>query len=108
MSFDATDIMNFRRKVKEGGEALGLSNITLNDIIMFAVSRVLKNHRELNAHFLEDKMRYFEDVNLGMAVDTPRGLLVPLYSERTKCRSTDIPIGKGACESGAGRQHKSG
>ncbi len=77
MSFDATEILALRAKLKENAEALGLANITLNDIILYAVSRVLKNHKELNAHFLGDKIRYFNNVNLGMAVDTPRGLLVP-------------------------------
>ena len=48
---------------------MGLANITFNDIILFAVSRVLLNHKDLNAHFLGDKMRYFTDVNLGMAVE---------------------------------------
>jgi len=76
-SFDATEIQAFRAKVKAGGEKLGLANITLNDIVLYAVSRVLLNHKDLNAHFLGDKMRYFSKVNLGMAVDTPRGLMVP-------------------------------
>ncbi len=76
-SFDATEIMAFRSKVKAGGEKLGLANITLNDIVLYAVSRVLLDHKDLNAHFLGDKMRYFSKVNLGMAVDTPRGLMVP-------------------------------
>ena len=32
-----------------------------------------------------DKMRYFKHVNLGIAVDTPRGLLVPtLFAAETK------------------------
>jgi pyruvate dehydrogenase E2 component (dihydrolipoamide acetyltransferase) len=79
-TFDATEIMAFRKKVKNGAEALGLNNITLNDIILYAVSRVLKNeaHRALNAHLINgDTMRYFTNVNLGIAVDTPKGLLVP-------------------------------
>ncbi len=76
-SFDATDILAYRKKIKANGEAMGLANITLNDIVLFAVSRVLKNHKELNAHYLDDTMRIFNQVNLGMAVDTPRGLLVP-------------------------------
>jgi pyruvate dehydrogenase E2 component (dihydrolipoamide acetyltransferase) len=46
-------------------------------MILFAVSRVLKQHPDLNAHFLGDKMRYFDAVNLGVAVDTERGLMVP-------------------------------
>ena len=76
-SFDATDMIAYRKKLKASAEKLGLPNITYNDMLLFAVSRVLKNHPDLNAHFLGDKMRYFDHVHLGMAVDTPRGLLVP-------------------------------
>ncbi len=76
-SFDATKIMAFRSNLKAGAEALGLTNITLNDIVLYAVSRTLPQHKDLNAHFLDDTMRYFKHVNLGIAVDTERGLLVP-------------------------------
>ena len=76
-SFDATAILAYRHEVKAHGEGLGLGNITLNDIVLYAVSRVLLDHPDLNAHYLDDKMRLFRHVNLGMAVDTPRGLLVP-------------------------------
>lgn len=76
-SFDATCIMNFRKGLKAAPAQLQVPNITLNDIILFAASRVLPKHPDLNAHFLEDKMRYFRHVNLGIAVDTPRGLMVP-------------------------------
>lgn len=80
LTFDATEIMAFRKKVKAGGEELGLGNITLNDIVLYAVSRVLKKeeYKALNANLLNgDTMRYFTNVHLGVAVDTPRGLLVP-------------------------------
>ena len=76
-SFDATDILAFRSKLKNQGDRLGLDGITLNDIILFAVSRTLLNHRDLNAHFLDDSMRIYNTVNLGVAIDTPRGLMVP-------------------------------
>ena len=76
-SFDATKIMAFRSSLKAGAEALGLANITLNDIVLYAVSRTVLQHKDLNAHFLDDTMRYFKHVNLGIAVDTERGLLVP-------------------------------
>jgi pyruvate dehydrogenase E2 component (dihydrolipoamide acetyltransferase) len=77
-SFDATAILAFRERLKANAEKLGLPNITLNDIILYAVSRTLKKHPDLNAHFLNgDTMRQFSHVNLGMAVDTDRGLLVP-------------------------------
>ncbi len=77
-SFDATEIMEFRKKIKPKVEKGELNNITLNDIVMYVVARTLTHHKALNAHLLEnDVMRYFEHVNLGMAVDTPRGLMVP-------------------------------
>lgn len=76
-SFDATEISAFRAKVKENKDALGFANITLNDIILFAVAKTLPAFRELNAHFYDDKMVFFNHVNLGIAVDTPRGLMVP-------------------------------
>ena len=76
-SFDATEIMALRAKLKASAETLGLPNITLNDIVLFAVSRTVKNHPYCNAHLMGDSIRLFKHVNLGMAVDTERGLLVP-------------------------------
>jgi len=76
-SFDASELLAYRKKLKAAQERLGLENITLNDMILFAVSRTLLNYRDLNAHFLGDTVRYFSNVNLGMAVDTERGLMVP-------------------------------
>ncbi len=78
ISFDCTNIMEFRKYLKDNAEKLKLPSITINNIIVFAVSRVLKNHRDLNANLINgDTMRYFEHVNMGIATDTPRGLLVP-------------------------------
>ena len=76
-SFDATKLMELRASLKSGAEKLGLANITLNDMVLYAVSRVILNHKDLNAYYMDDFMRYFNTVNLGVAVDTPRGLMVP-------------------------------
>ncbi len=76
-SFDATNILALRKQLKAAGEKMAVPNITLNDILLFAVSRVLPKHPDLNAHFLDDKIRRFKGAHLGVAVDTPRGLMVP-------------------------------
>lgn len=75
-SFDATAILNYRKTLKAAeGEYAG---ITIGDIVLYAVSRTLLNHPDLNAHMLDDNnIRLFKHVNLGVAVDTPRGLMVP-------------------------------
>ncbi len=75
-SFDATAILNYRKALKAmGGEYAG---ITLGDIVLYAVSRTVLNYPDLNANMLDDvSIRRFSHVNLGVAVDTPRGLMVP-------------------------------
>ena len=91
-SFDATKIMALRASLKNGAEKLGLANITLNDMVLYAVSRVILNHRTLNAHYLDDSntMRFFNTVNLGIAVDTDRGLLVPTVFGAEKLSLNDL------------------
>jgi pyruvate dehydrogenase E2 component (dihydrolipoamide acetyltransferase) len=55
-SFDATDILALRARIKAHPEA-GLADITLNDMVLFAVARTLPRHPYLNAHFLDNKIR---------------------------------------------------
>ncbi|MBO5836792.1 MAG: 2-oxo acid dehydrogenase subunit E2 [Oscillospiraceae bacterium] len=75
-SFDATAILNYRKALKAAGDEY--AGITLGDIILYAVSRTVLNHPDLNANMLDDNtIRQFKHVNLGVAVDTPRGLMVP-------------------------------
>lgn len=106
LSFDCTNVMEFRKYLKDNAEKLKLPSITINNIIVFAVSRVLKKHKDLNAHLINgDTMRYFEHVNVGIATDTPRGLLVPTLfgadlmslseiASKSKKLSTDAIDGK--------------
>lgn len=75
-SFDATAILAYRKLLKASEDEC--AGITLGDIVLYAVSRTLLNHPDLNAHMLDDNnIRLFNHVNLGVAVDTPRGLMVP-------------------------------
>lgn len=78
-TFDATAILALRKRFKEQGEAYGMAGVTLGDIIVYAASRTLTQpeHAHLNANLLGDTMRYFTNVQMGVAVDTPRGLMVP-------------------------------
>ena len=77
-SFDATNLMAYRAKLKEAGEALGIGKVTVNDMVLYAVSRVLPNYPEINANLIDNTFRKYKHANVGMAVDTDRGLLVPV------------------------------
>jgi pyruvate dehydrogenase E2 component (dihydrolipoamide acetyltransferase) len=80
-SAPAARLQELRARMKASPEALGLAKVTVNDLVLFAVSRVLKEQPWLNAHKLGDTLRSFERVHLGMAVDTPRGLMVPVIRD---------------------------
>ena len=75
---NAAGILAMRKKVKNADEALGLNKITLNDLVCFAVSRTLLKYPVFNAHLEGGVLTQFEQVHLGFACDTPRGLLVPV------------------------------
>jgi pyruvate dehydrogenase E2 component (dihydrolipoyllysine-residue acetyltransferase) len=78
MSADVRYLLEARRKIKD--EILkGITNqdITLNDMICFCVIKALGKYPEVNSHFLGDHIRIFNTIHLAIAVDTPRGLMVP-------------------------------
>jgi pyruvate/2-oxoglutarate dehydrogenase complex dihydrolipoamide acyltransferase (E2) component len=80
-NFDDADVTELER-LRQGVPAGQLSQnvkLTMMPFVMKAVAMVLRRHAALNAVFDEqnDQIIYKEYVNLGIAVDTPRGLVVP-------------------------------
>ena len=75
---DARKIQALRKKAKKAFEEGKIdANVTINDFVCYAVIRALKKFPKVNSHCLGDAMRLFNVVNLGCAVDTERGLMVP-------------------------------
>jgi len=75
---DARRIQALRKKAKKALEEGKVdANITINDFVCYAVIKALQKFPNLNSHCLGDAMRLFKPVNLGVAVDTERGLMVP-------------------------------
>jgi pyruvate dehydrogenase E2 component (dihydrolipoamide acetyltransferase) len=77
-SADARAVLAYRQRLKNSPEALDLRQVTIDDLILFAVSRALPEYPELNALFTEDTISQYKNVHLGFAVDTPRGLMAPV------------------------------
>lgn len=75
---DARRMLELRRKVKKANDNGYPVNITLNDMVCFAVVKALRKFPQANAHFLGDSVKYFTKIHLGVAVDTERGLMVPV------------------------------
>lgn len=75
---DARRMLDLRKKVKKANDNGYPVNITLNDMVCFAVVKALRKFPQANAHFLGDSVKYFTKIHLGIAVDTDRGLMVPV------------------------------
>ncbi len=80
-SADARAMKAFRKRLKASDERLGLRKVSINDIVMYAVAQTLVDFPELNTLFENDTIYQYHDINLGMAVDTPRGLIVPVIHQ---------------------------
>jgi len=78
LSADARQVLKLRKKFKkEYAEGTISQNVTINDLVCFAVIRALEKFPRVNTHYLGDEMKWFKKVHLGLAVDTDRGLMVP-------------------------------
>lgn len=75
---DARNLLALRKKVKAAMDEGYSTNITLNDMICFATIKALKKYPQVNSHFMGDSMKLFKKVHFGLAVDTDRGLMVPV------------------------------
>lgn len=67
-------MMALRGQVKQ----LTDTKISYNDFIVKAVAKTLKEHKAINASWLGDRIRYYNYVNIGVAVAVEEGLVVPV------------------------------
>ena len=53
-------------------------SLTMLAFVVVAAARALRENPQLNARVLDDAYVLFKDINLGVAVDSPEGLVVPV------------------------------
>lgn len=70
---DASALQAVRERLKAD-----ISELTLNDLILHAAARVLAGLPDLNATVENEELILYDGVDIGFAVDSPRGLLVPV------------------------------
>ena len=51
---------------------------SFNDLVLYATMKALRLHPEVNVRWAEDAIEQVSDINLGMAVALPTGLIVPV------------------------------
>ncbi len=80
---DMTRIVNLRAKAKVSFREQNGVNLTYLPFIGTAVTEALKQHPKLNAEYDEtnQQITYHDSEHLGLAVDTEKGLLVPVIND---------------------------
>jgi pyruvate dehydrogenase E2 component (dihydrolipoamide acetyltransferase) len=74
---DASQLASTRERLVELLRE-GETKPTVNDVLTRLVAAALMRHRPVNAHFVEGKILRFPSANVGIAVATPNGLVVPV------------------------------
>ena len=73
-----------------------ISELTLNDLILYAAARVLAGLPDLNGTVENEELILYDGVDIGFAVDSPRGLLVPVIRGADGLSITPTRAGKAA------------
>ena len=92
ISARADAILSLRKKIKSIATEHSLPNITINDMVIYAVIRTLVSYPEINAEFIDGIVYQYEDVNLAFACDTPRGLIVPVIRSAQKLSLEELSL----------------
>ena len=73
--YDVERMAEMRTAMVAEGEEF---KVSFNDILLKAVATALSQHPEVNAHWLGDRIRYFNRVHIGIAVAIDDGLITPV------------------------------
>ncbi len=74
IDIDMDNAIKARKAINDQGGV----KISFNDLVLKAAAMSLKKHPTVNSSWLEDRIRYNEHVNIGVAVAVEDGLLVPV------------------------------
>lgn len=76
---DMTQMVKMRQDLVEQESALG-TRVTYTDLLVIAVARALKEHPVINSSLIDNEVKVWEDINIGVAVALDEGLIVPVVS----------------------------
>ncbi|MCF2710136.1 2-oxoglutarate dehydrogenase, E2 component, dihydrolipoamide succinyltransferase [Schaalia hyovaginalis] len=85
---DVTKIAALRARSKDAFAAKHGTKLTFLPFFVKAATEALAYHPKINATIDDKSVTYFDHENIGIAVDTPRGLLVPVIANAGE---KDIP-----------------
>ena len=73
LKINAEELIKWKKKSAENGNKIGF-----NEIIIKAAAKTIEKYPMINARFDGSKITVLKDINIGAAVDTEKGLMVPV------------------------------
>jgi pyruvate dehydrogenase E2 component (dihydrolipoamide acetyltransferase) len=86
---DVERLLTFRKEVNAGLEARGVK-VSVNDLLVRAAALALRLHPDANSSWAGDKLLRHGHVNVGIAVATDTGLLVPVVADADRKSLSEI------------------
>lgn len=75
--FDASELVKLRESLIVQEETLD-TRITYTDLMIAAVAKLLREYPLFNASLIDNEIRVWQDINIGVAVNVENGLIVPV------------------------------
>ena len=89
---DVASLVEMREKIKERVLNVYGVKVTITDFILKAVAQVLEEQPVINSSLVDEDHIIYEDVNVGLAVATDAGLIVPTIYGAHKLSLFDIAL----------------
>jgi pyruvate dehydrogenase E2 component (dihydrolipoamide acetyltransferase) len=90
---DASRFVQIRSLLKQQLEPqLGFA-ISYTDILVAVAARALSEHRHVNVRLTDEGIEMLSSINIGVAVDAERGLLVPVVRDADKKGIASLAVG---------------
>ena len=87
---DVTKIAALRARAKDAFVQRENTKLTFLPFFVKAATEALRFHPKLNATINDKEVTYFDHENIGIAVDTERGLLVPVIKDAQEMSIADV------------------
>ena len=87
VDIDMTMVIKVRTELKERGDE---SIPSINDFILLACARALKDFPSMNSSYTEQGIKVHADINIGMAVALEEGLVVPVIRNADRLTLTQL------------------
>jgi len=88
VEIEMDNAINLRKQINE--KLNDEDKVSLNDIIVKAAAMALMKHPFVNSSYRDDKVRFYEDADIGVAVAIEDGLITPVIRKANRKGITEI------------------